>query len=49
MQSDFGYFEEQQLGKTYDIKLLGRLYPYIRSFWMLLAGSVVLVTLPSLL
>lgn len=49
MQSDYGYFEEQQLGKTYDLKLLGRLYPFIKSFRALLFGSVGLVILITLL
>lgn len=49
MQSDYGHFEEQQLGKTYDIKLLRRLYPFIRSFRAALFGSVGLVVMITLL
>jgi len=29
MHPDYGYFEETQLGKRYDVKLLKRLYPYL--------------------
>ncbi len=43
MRTDFGYFEEKKLGKTYDIKLLKRLYPYIRPYKSLLFWSILLV------
>jgi ATP-binding cassette, subfamily B, multidrug efflux pump len=43
MRGDFGYFEEQQLGKPYDIKLLGRLYPFVRPYALLLLGAVGLI------
>lgn len=43
MHTDFGYFEETQLGKSYDVKMLGRLYPYIRPYKLLLFLSIVLV------
>ncbi len=48
MRSEPGYFEETHLGKPHDIKLLRRLYPFIRSqrTWLLASiGLVVLITL----
>ena len=45
MQHDQGYFEESQLGKTYDIKLLKRLYPFVQPYRLLLFGSIGLVIL----
>jgi ATP-binding cassette subfamily B protein len=41
--TDYGYFEEEQLGKTYDMKLLLRLYPFSKPYIHLLALSVFLV------
>jgi len=49
MQTDFGYFEEKQLGKPYDVKLLRRLYPYARSYKRLLGVSIVLIVFITLL
>lgn len=49
MQSDYGYFEEKKLGKPYDVKLLKRLYPFIRPYRPLLFGSIVLVLLITFL
>ncbi len=49
MQPDYGYFEEKQLGKPYDIKLLGRLYPFVRPYRRFLASSVLLVIFIALL
>jgi len=49
MRSDFGYFEEKQLGKPYDLKLLARLYPYTQPYKLLLAASIVLVVFITLL
>jgi len=43
MHPDYGYFEETQLGKSYDIKLLKGLYPFIRSYKLLVLWSIVLV------
>ncbi len=45
MQHDHGYFEESKLGKTYDVKLLKRLYPFTRPYRLLLFGSIALVLL----
>ena len=49
MPYDFGYFEEDQLGKPYDIRLMGRLLPFIRPYRLLLALAVLLVILITLL
>ena len=49
MHTDFGYFEEKQLGKPYDLKLLARLYPYTQPYKLLLAASIVLVVFITLL
>jgi ATP-binding cassette subfamily B multidrug efflux pump len=43
MHTEYGYFEETQLGKPYDVKLLKRLYPFIRSYRSLVLWSIVLV------
>ena len=43
MHPDYGYFEEAQLGKPYDVRLLKRLYPFIRSYKSLVLWSIVLV------
>jgi ATP-binding cassette subfamily B protein len=45
MPYDFGYAEETQLGKTYDLKLITRLIPFIRPYIWWMAGSIVLVIL----
>jgi ATP-binding cassette subfamily B multidrug efflux pump len=44
MRRDFGYFEEDQLGKPYDLGLLHRLYPYIRPYKVWFVLSIGLVT-----
>ncbi len=49
MRTDFGYFEEKQLGKPYDIKLLKRLYPFTRAYRPLLCYSIILVILITFL
>ena len=43
MQPDYGYFEETQLGKPYDVKLLRRLFPFIQPYKSLILWSIVLV------
>jgi len=43
MHFDYGYSEEKQVGKTYDINLLKRLYPFIKPYISMLAGSMILV------
>ena len=49
MHTDFGYFEEKQLGKPYDVTLLKRLYPYTVPYRLLLLCSILLVVLITLL
>ena len=49
MRTDFGYFEERKLGKPYDLKLLGRLLPFVRPYRMFLFCSVLLVLLITFL
>ena len=49
MRTDFGYFEEKQLGKPYDIKLLKRLLPFTKPYKRLLICSIFLVILITLL
>ncbi len=43
MHPDYGYFEETQLGKTYDFKLLKRLFPFIHPYKLLILWSILLV------
>ncbi|KPJ75624.1 MAG: hypothetical protein AMJ54_14415 [Deltaproteobacteria bacterium SG8_13] len=45
MRTDYGYFEEKKLGKTYDFRLLRRLTPFIRPIGGMLAWSILLVIL----
>ena len=49
MRTDFGYFEEKQLGKPYDMKMLKKLYPFTRPYRRLFSGSIMLVVLIALL
>ena len=43
MHPDYGYFEEAQLGKAYDFKLLKRLFPFVRAYKRLILYSILLV------
>jgi ATP-binding cassette subfamily B protein len=43
MHPDYGYFEETQLGKPYDVKLLGRLFPFLQPYKALILWSIILV------
>ena len=45
MRHDMGYFEEQQLGKAYDIRMLKRLYPFSKPYKSTIYFSVCLVML----
>ncbi|MBW1841018.1 MAG: ABC transporter ATP-binding protein [Deltaproteobacteria bacterium] len=45
MRHDYGYFEEKELGKPYDLKLLRRLFPFTWPYRLLLFFSIVLVML----
>lgn len=49
MRYDKGYFEEQQLGKSYDLKLLKRLSPYAKPYRWLVTASILLVILITVL
>ncbi|MGD9310824.1 MAG: hypothetical protein PVG51_16905, partial [Desulfosarcina sp.] len=49
MRFDYGYDEERRLGKSYDLKLLGRIWPYAGPHRLKLALSVMLVVAISLL
>ncbi|MGA6925088.1 MAG: ABC transporter ATP-binding protein [Desulfosarcina sp.] len=49
MRSDFGFEEEQRLGKPYDLKLLRRVLPFAAAHRVKLALSVVLVVAITLL
>ncbi|MFZ7127984.1 MAG: ABC transporter ATP-binding protein [Desulfobacterales bacterium] len=44
-QRDLKYFEEAQLGKTYDLRLLRRLLPFLTPYRLLIAVSLGLVLL----
>jgi len=45
MPLDFGYFEEEQLGRAQDSATLWRLAPFARPYTLLIAASIVLVAL----
>ena len=49
MRSDYGYSEGDHLGKPYDLKLLKRLWPFLRPYRKLLVGSLLLVVAITLL
>ena len=49
MRGEFGYSEEKELGRPYDVKLLRRLFPFARPYTLLLIGSIFLVILMTLL
>jgi ATP-binding cassette subfamily B multidrug efflux pump len=44
MLRDYGYFEEDQLGKPYDLRLFRRLFAYVRPYSLLFLVSIGLVT-----
>lgn len=43
MYADFGYIEDGKSGKAYDFRSMGRLAPFIRPYWKLMALSLFLV------
>jgi len=49
MAFENGYSEESRLGKAYDLDLLKRLWPFLKPYGRLLAGSVCLVMIITLL
>lgn len=48
MRFDYGYSEEDHLGKPYDLALLQRLWPFLHPYRRLLVGSVMLVIMITL-
>jgi len=49
VHTDFGYFEEEDLGKPYDVRLLRRLFPFSKPYRKLLTVSIILVSFITLL
>ena len=49
MPPEFGHFEEDRLGKVYDLRLLRRLYPFVRPYRLFLSGVLGLVILITLM
>ena len=45
MYTDFGYMEEGKLGKAYDLRLMWRLWVFIRPYWRLMVFSLFFVLL----
>jgi ATP-binding cassette subfamily B protein len=48
MRPDFGHFEEENLGRSHDLRLMRRLAPLLRPQGRLLAASIALVVLITL-
>jgi ATP-binding cassette subfamily B protein len=48
MHYDYGYSEENKLGKPYDIKLIRRLIPYGVPYWSLFLCSIILLVVIAL-
>ncbi len=49
MHGDFGYFEEDPLGKPDNLKLAGRLYPYTKPYRWLFCLAITLILMLTLL
>src|SRR4030043_1131064 len=49
MYADFGYMEEGKLGKPYDLKLMVRLWVFLRPHWFLMAVSLLFVLIMAAL
>ncbi len=49
MRFDYGHFEEEQLGRSHDIRLLARVWPFARPYWKWLVSAILLVCAVSLL
>lgn len=43
MYADFGYMEEGKLGKPYDLRLMVRLWSFLRRYWFLMSFSLFVV------
>jgi ATP-binding cassette, subfamily B, multidrug efflux pump len=49
MPINFGYGEEKALKSNYDLKMLARLFPFLTPYRLFLTGSILLVTLITLI
>ena len=49
MHTNAGIFEEQKLEKAYDIKLLWRIYPFVKPYRLMLTFSIVMAMVITLL
>jgi len=49
MKSDNSYFSEERLGKSYDLKLLGRLFPFTKPYKFFFSCSILLVVMITLM
>jgi ABC-type multidrug transport system fused ATPase/permease subunit len=43
MYADYGYMEEGKLGKAYDLKLMARLWIFLKPYWALMSLSLLFV------
>ena len=49
MKSDNSYFSEEKLGKSYDLKLLGRLLPFTKPYKFIFFCSILLVVMITMM
>lgn len=49
MRADMGNFEEDHLGKAYDLKLIRRIFPYVKPYGMIFLISILMLGLITLL
>jgi ATP-binding cassette, subfamily B, multidrug efflux pump len=49
MRFDFGYSEEAKLGKPYDVKLLLRLFPFVKPYGLIIGGAILLIVFITML
>ncbi len=49
MHTNAGIFEEKKLAKSYDIKLLWRIYPFVKSYRLLLSFSIIMAMMITFL
>lgn len=49
MRHDYGYIEEKDLGKPYDVRMLARLLPLLRPHGWLLVAAVALIAVTTLM
>ena len=43
------YHEEDEIGKTYDLRVAGRLMRYLKPYWPMAAGALVLTLIANIL